>query len=1056
MRLLELKFSALGPFPNEHTIDFTGFEASGIYLLRGNTGTGKSTIIDAITYALYGEVAGQNTSSNSRLRSTYADPDTKTLVQLRFETPHGVFEVVRTPAYHKPGRKSLTPASSFLSKLTLVDGQVVGRETLASRKREVDEQVAHVVGLGLDQFLQTVILPQGKFAQFIRASSLQRKELLADIFRTRSFETFTKLLLDKAHEANRQTQQRADRLVTLAAHIHDGEDAELAQALEKEDFDAAHKRLGDHQEQLEIAAQARATAREQARENYREAAFTLEQVRALQRSRARADELERELHSLRARETEIEQCRQTLNRARTARAIVPHIEQAKAAQSELTRANTHLSSVHSKLASAPHLADLPAFKTSGEKGTQTSAALLDAVGKYARECAEERGDDLHANDGENGHSLLELGQAENATEAELPNSETLDPLYQSFAQELTRLEDAAEHEAQLEQLRERLADAREQAERRREQMQADQRELDDIPPQIEQIKTQMEQARTESEAIEQREAKRNQLDDRLRAAREVQELIPQLQDAADEVSRTAHEDDRARQAYEQLRNKWLADSALALSGYLKDGLPCPVCGATEHPAPVTGERLVVSPQDLQEAADASSKATSAFGKARSEHEQITKRIADLNQVAGDSATALEQARGRAQELWEAARKAGTQLATLSEELTRITGKQERLTDRRVHHAEQLEALAQRVTEISQGIAENEAAVRGARGPFDSVCAHIDAVRLAGQQVRDLQRAIDEVHHGQQSFENASAQMRRAVAESIFDTAKSVQEASLTTADSEELEARINEFELNVRACTQELDQLETSGVRECVLPDSQALARVAQACKDKQEAAQDAAATAADRAHRGAAELQSWRCEWQALRRELAQTQTVRLFSRIANGDTSDAGNRVPLATWVLLNQFDDVLAAANPFLARFSADRYALARVESDPGSRSSKVGLGLAIHDYNTDTDRAPLSLSGGETFYTSLALALGLAEVVSSAAGGVEFQSMIIDEGFGSLDAYTRDLVMSGLEAIRDSGRTVGLVSHVEQMQERIADGIHVMRAPGQRYSTLKVYA
>ena len=149
--------------------------------------------------------------------------------------------------------------------------------------------------------------------------------------------------------------------------------------------------------------------------------------------------------------------------------------------------------------------------------------------------------------------------------------------------------------------------------------------------------------------------------------------------------------------------------------------------------------------------------------------------------------------------------------------------------------------------------------------------------------------------------------------------------------------------------------------------------------------------------------------------------------------------------TWVIMRQFERVLEAANPFLEKFSSSRYELRRVALDPSLRNQAAGLGLAIYDSKTDDNRAPASLSGGETFYCSLALALGLVEVVSSEAGGINLQSMLIDEGFGSLDAETLDQVMIGLERLRDSGRTVGVVSHVAEMQRRISDGITVKANP-----------
>lgn len=157
-----------------------------------------------------------------------------------------------------------------------------------------------------------------------------------------------------------------------------------------------------------------------------------------------------------------------------------------------------------------------------------------------------------------------------------------------------------------------------------------------------------------------------------------------------------------------------------------------------------------------------------------------------------------------------------------------------------------------------------------------------------------------------------------------------------------------------------------------------------------------------------------------------------------------------PLASWVLISRLEEVLAAANPRLLAISAGRYELIGAPDD-GTSSRRLGLGLKILDHETEEERATRTLSGGETFYTSLALALGLADVVASQAGGIELRTMFIDEGFGSLDSATLDLVMAQLHALRDSGRTVGVISHVDEMARQIPDQIRVFRK-GERGSTL----
>ena len=185
-----------------------------------------------------------------------------------------------------------------------------------------------------------------------------------------------------------------------------------------------------------------------------------------------------------------------------------------------------------------------------------------------------------------------------------------------------------------------------------------------------------------------------------------------------------------------------------------------------------------------------------------------------------------------------------------------------------------------------------------------------------------------------------------------------------------------------------------------------------------------------------------------------AQAGPIRRLADIAAASGPENLASTPLSAWVLIARLEEVLAAANPRLAAISSGRYQLVAVPDD-GTASRKSGLGLAIVDHDTDATRSPRTLSGGETFYTSLALALGLADVVSAEAGGVELRTMFIDEGFGSLDSHTLSLVMAQLHALRCAGRTVGVISHVEEMATQIADQIQVRPLPDGG-STLSVRA
>lgn len=277
---------------------------------------------------------------------------------------------------------------------------------------------------------------------------------------------------------------------------------------------------------------------------------------------------------------------------------------------------------------------------------------------------------------------------------------------------------------------------------------------------------------------------------------------------------------------------------------------------------------------------------------------------------------------------------------------------------------------------------------------------------------------------------------------------------MTREEVDALEERISEHEKELYATREALESDRLVRAAACPEPDIAALA-------DASQRAGDASAEATRRAGRLEQHCAQLDAAYEVLDASLAaladareQAGPIRRLADIASASGPENLVATPLAAWVLIARLEEVLASANPRLAAISSGRYELIAVPDD-GTSSRKSGLGLAVIDHDTDSVRSPRTLSGGETFYTSLALALGLADVVSAEAGGVELRTMFIDEGFGSLDSHTLSLVMAQLQALRCAGRTVGVISHVEEMASQIADQIQV-RPLGERGSTLRVRA
>ncbi|MBS4875145.1 MAG: SMC family ATPase, partial [Actinomyces sp.] len=497
----------------------------------------------------------------------------------------------------------------------------------------------------------------------------------------------------------------------------------------------------------------------------------------------------------------------------------------------------------------------------------------------------------------------------------------------------------------------------------------------------------------------------------------------------------------------------IAQSASALARELEEDTPCPVCGSTEHPTPAPAVDGEITREQVAELDQARDRAESALRDAQARHQDLVRRIAQLNEVAGAPTPTLETERDRAAELVAKLEALSPQIAeieaALAQERTRLDGLNDSLASAREAAASLASTLEERESALAAAVARVEAE-RANFASLDERAAHLDehahrAAALAGACTDwDNARA-------------AHAQARHSLADALTEQglqADSWRSLLLPLPQVETLEARVAEHEKALFAAREALASQRLTRAASTPAPNLESLTEAARQAEE--EAAASARASGILEQH--CAQLDAARASLkralEALAHAREQAGPIRRLADIAAASGPENLASTPLSAWVLISRLEEVLAAANPRLAAISSGRYELVSVPDD-GTASRKSGLGLAIIDHDTDALRSPRTLSGGETFYTSLALALGLADVVSAEAGGVELRTMFIDEGFGSLDSHTLSLVMAQLQALRCAGRTVGVISHVEEMATQIADQIQVRPLP-EGGSTLSVRA
>ncbi|MDG9693405.1 SMC family ATPase [Streptomyces sp. DH17] len=984
MRLHRLDITAFGPFGGSQSVDFDDLSAAGLFLLHGPTGAGKTSVLDAVCYALYGSVPGARQSGQgSALRSDHADVRTRTEVRLELTVAGRRLEVTRQPPWERPKlRGKGTTVDKAQTWLREYDAGAGTWKDLSRSHQEIGEEITQLLGMSREQFCQVVLLPQGDFARFLRADAEARGKLLGRLFDTRRFAEVEKRLADRRRATETQVREGD---AALLADAHRMQQA-AGDAMELPELAPGEPGLAEAV--LTAAAVARCTARElldiadrrlTAAESAQAAAERdLAGVRELDRLQRRFAEARERAARLAERADAHRAAQERMERGRKAEAVAPALELRDAADAEHRRAAD---------AEARARARLP------QELADAGAAGLAAA---ARRAAQELGGLESARRAE--QRLVELTEER----AELDRRERADEdtLHEAEAW-------LAGWEAARERLQARVKDAQEAA------------------------------TRAEQLAVQRDPAQR-----RLKAARQRDRFALDAEETGRQALVSAERAVEARAHWLDLKEQRLNGIAAELAADLTDGAPCAVCGATEHPAPA---RRIAGHVDRE----AEERALAAYQEAeqrRAEAEQrlgtVREALAAATAEAGDAPTArLAEQAEELERLYAAARATASGLHAAQEELRRAEQERERRVAAQQQAAVRAASrVANRERLETERAALEEELVR-ARGTAGSVAARATQLERRAASLTEAADTSRVAEDTAQRLKDADARLADAAFRAGFDTPREAAAARLDDAAHRELQRRLDAWDTEEAAVRAVLTEADTAAAAQRPPADPAAAERTAaEAGRRLREAA-----SARDAAARRCAELERLSARATAAVRRIAplrrEHQRVARLATLTAGTSAENERRMRLESYVLAARLEQVAAAATARLQRMSSGRYTL--VHSDDRTGRGRSGLGLHVVDAWTGRERDTATLSGGETFFASLALALGLADVVTDEAGGVRLDTLFIDEGFGSLDDQTLDEVLDVLDALRERDRSVGIVSHVADLRRRIHAQLEVVK-------------
>jgi exonuclease SbcC len=984
VRLHRLDITAFGPFGGAQSVDFDDLSAAGLFLLHGPTGAGKTSVLDAVCYALYGSVPGARQSGQGMtLRSDHAAVGTRTEVRLDLTVAGRRLEVTRQPPWERPKLRGRgTTVDKAQTWLREYDAGAGTWKDLSRSHQEIGEEITQLLGMSREQFCQVVLLPQGDFARFLRADAEARGKLLGRLFDTRRFAEVEKRL--------------AERRRTTEARVREGDAALLADAHRMQQAagdtmelpELAPGEPGLAEAVLTAAAVARSTAREllavadcrlTAAESAQAAAERdVADVRELDRSQRRYAEARERAARLAERAGAHRAARERMERARKAEAVAPALELRDAADTEHRRAAA--TEAHARAALPQALAD-------------AGAAGLAAAARRAAE---------------------ELGGLESARRAEQRLAELVEERARLDRQE--RADEDVLHEAET-----WLADW----EATRTGLRARVEAAQEAATLAEQLAVQRDPARRRLTAARQRD----------RSALDAEEARRHALDAAERAG-------RARAHWLDLKEQRLSGIAAELAAHLTDGAPCAVCGATEHPAParkIAGhvdreaeERALAAYQDADERRAAAERRLGA----------VRETLAAATAEAGEAPTA--RLAEEAEELERRYTRARTDASALHAARERLRlaeqEREQRVAARQQAAVRAASRVAGRERLESERAALEEELTR-ARGTADTVTARARQLERRAALLTEAADTARVAEDTAQRLKDADARLADAAFRAGFDTPREAAAALLDDEAHRELQRRLDAWESEEAAVRAVLAEADTADAARRPPADLAAAERTA---AEASRRLRDAS-SARDAAARRCAELDRLSAHATTSVRRLAplreEHDRVARLATLAAGTSADNERRMRLESYVLAARLEQVAAAATARLLRMSSGRYTL--VHSDDRTGRGRSGLGLHVVDAWTGRERDTATLSGGETFFASLALALGLADVVTDEAGGVRLDTLFIDEGFGSLDDQTLDEVLDVLDSLRERDRSVGIVSHVADLRRRIHAQLEVVK-------------
>lgn len=1055
MKPIRLTMQAFGSYGEKTEIDFQ--KGGDFFLISGDTGSGKSTIFDAMMFALYGEVSTNGSGKENELLSQFVDVrNDKPLVSLVFTAhQHGqeeTYKITRTPRHIRPAKRTgaKQQEEGETAELLMPDGsQYPGK--LSGTNRKIEE----LVGLTADQFRKVVMIAQGEFMDFLRADSKAKTALLRDLLKTDYYYQLSERLKMLAKEKNTAAKTQRAKLSLIAANAETkGLPEEDALALDKakgtvitakelqpEQVDTLAEVLSGVCARLQLQQGELARQQTAAQKDRDECMKRIEAAKPLMERFKELESAEKTLQECAAQADEIEKKRGLIGKIRDAWAIEPKYQRMKDARDALTNAQTELAAKQQELPQLKQTAtDAKVRHQQTEKAQQDATALCSEVTTKVKK-------------------VLETFDALDEAEKALRQAEKAD----------TKAKEDAESAKKA------LDDFKNQEDVWRKQ----EAELQGAEAAYEVCRQQNQRYRDLNQALK----------DLHGSQKDVQEKARQAAAAAETYVGATQKYQWEQKAYDDYRLAFLNAQAGLLARELAPGKPCPVCGALEHPAPcqLTQENQQLNREELDRRSTAAGDAAKAQEEKAKESESAQVKLTERQKAAEEAEKKLVENAKNIRESVPMATAADVEamlqawLPELQSASKSVQAKVEALNDVRKNldgakaEREQLEKAASAAQETTKSTAAEKAAAEAKRqehqkeltgGAYrtreDAVAQRTQAesalkqAKAAENQAKDderqahdaeaacetrIQQLNEEMPQKQANAEEFNQQYQQTMADKSLDEA---QWKSLTAGyDAEEPD--------RLQKVVSEFDQRKSKAEGQCATaqkaiagrekPNMEQLEAASQAAQSVLKEVSDALEAAKHLHSDNAKVLKDLREGRDPLAKACKAANTAQHLSDVMAG--TESGNRMNLETFVQRSYMEKILCDANRRFRDMSNGQFELKLINVEDAGEGKNKGLDLEVYSIVTGKTRSVNTLSGGESFMAALSLALGMADQIQAATAAIHLDVMFIDEGFGSLSDNARNEAVNILKEMAGKQRQIGIISHVSELKDEIENQLIVKK-------------